>query len=533
MRLGEILVARGLVSTEDIEQAIARQREEGGRLGDNLVALGLLTAEQFNDVIHETPRSPQDIEGTGIMPNNLLGLMIKFMYLEQRETPAQLVDALKLPFAIVRELMDDARKKNLVQAMGSGKAKGAAAVLETRYNLTERGNAHATEALARNLYIGPAPVPLSLYQEQILKQRITNELIDNEAILKCFSDLIVPGAFVRKIGPAINSGRTILLYGPPGNGKTSIATRTAGIFQHVVYIPYCVDIDGQIMQLYDSSVHAPAMEEVVAVALSEQSKGLRKEEFDHRWVACRRPTVVVGGELSLEMLDLNYSTEAKFYEAPMHVKALNGTFIIDDFGRQLVSPEALLNRWIVPMESRVDYFKLNTGKSFHIPFDELVIFSTNMAPDDLMDPAFLRRIPYKIELFEPTLEDFKKIFTVVAEHEGLQLDDDLFDYVVNQLTVENDYHLAYYQPKFIVDQVVNACKYEGTAPGITRELIDEALQNLYVQIGQKAIEVKLAAERPAAPPKVPVAAKAPEAAPGPFGGVDLDSRPAAPANAGE
>ena len=259
MRLGEILVARGLVSMEDIEQAIVRQREEGGRLGDNLVALGLLTAEQFNDVIHETPRSPQGIEETGILSNNLLGLMIKFMYLEQRETPAQLVDALKLPFAIVRELMDDARKKNLVQAMGSGKAKGAAAILETRYNLTERGNAHANEALARNLYIGPAPVPLSLYREQTLRQRITNELIDNDAILECFSDLIVPGAFVRKIGPAINSGRTILLYGPPGNGKTSIATRTAGIFEHVVYIPYCVDIDGQIMQLYDSSVHSPAM----------------------------------------------------------------------------------------------------------------------------------------------------------------------------------------------------------------------------------------------------------------------------------
>jgi energy-coupling factor transporter ATP-binding protein EcfA2 len=549
MRLGEILVARGLVSLEGIEEAIARQRDEGGRLGDNLVALELLTVEQFNEVIHETPRSPQSLEETGILSNNLLSLMLKFMYVEQRETPAHLVDAMKLPFAVVREIMDDARRKNLVQAMGSGKAKGAAAVLETRYNLTERGNAQASEALARNLYVGPAPVPLTLYQEQTLRQRITNEMIDNDAILKCFSDLIIPGAFVRKIGPAINSGRTVLLYGPPGNGKTSIATRTAGIFEHIVYIPYCVDIDGQIMQVFDSSVHTPAMEEEVVESLSEQSKGLRKEEFDHRWVACRRPTVVVGGELTLEMLDLNFSSEAKFYEAPMHLKALNGTFIIDDFGRQLVSPEALLNRWIVPMESRIDFFKLNTGKSFHVPFDELVIFSTNLQPDDLMDPAFLRRIPYKIELFEPSIEDFKKIFAAVAEYEGLEVDDDIIAYVIHQLTIENSFHLAYYQPKFIIDQVIHACKYEGTSPAITTELVDEALQNLYVQIGQKATEGAVRGVQPpraatpppaeaAAPPPPPAetpppgeapAPAAPSATPGPFGGVDLDQESAKPA----
>ena len=457
MRLGEILVARGIVSLDGIEQAAEHQRANGGRLGDNLITLGLLTQEQLEGVMHDTPRSPKTMAGTGLSQANITSLILKFMYVEQLDTISKLMDNSKLPYNIVKIIIDDLVGKKYLEVLGSGGADGSRT--ETRYALSSAGREMGVEAASQNVYMGPCPVSLEQFQEQVLKQRITNEVTTEAAIRECFEGLIIPDHFLAAIGPAVNSGRTLLMYGPPGNGKTSVATRIAEIFTHIVYVPYAVDIDGQIMQVYDSSIHIEAVDdESKELLVAQQSRGLRKDDFDQRWLACRRPVVVVGGELTLEMLDLSYNEDAKFYEAPMHVKALNGTFIIDDFGRQLVTPESLLNRWIVPMESRVDYFKLTTGKSFQLPFDEFLIFSTNLEPNDLMDPAFLRRIPYKIELFEPTVEDFHRIFVIIAKHSGLELPDDVFEYVVHQLSVKNSFHLAYYQPKFIIDQVLAECK---------------------------------------------------------------------------
>ncbi|MEE8545836.1 MAG: ATP-binding protein [Alphaproteobacteria bacterium] len=507
MRLGDILVAQGLVSLQAVEQAVDRQKVEGGRLGENLVALGLLTAEQLEDVLHETPVSPKTVASTGIPLGILQSLMLKMMYVEQRESPARLAEGMRLPYNVIKTLLDDAVKKKYVQSMGT---EGEGGLADIRYTLSERGRQESVEALNRSLYIGPAPVSLTAYQERTLQQRISNEQLNAQAVRDCFSDLIVPEHFIRKIGPAVNSGHTMLLYGQPGNGKTSIATRLAQIFQHIIYVPHCVEIDGYIMQIYDAAIHKLPVGDDSGAVLARQSEARRREDFDQRWVACRRPIVVVGGELTLDMLDLTYSEDAKFYEAPMHVKALNGTFIVDDFGRQLVSPEHLLNRWIVPMESRIDFFKLHTGKSFQIPYDQLLIFSTNLEPDDLMDPAFLRRIRYKIELYEPNREDYRKIFEAVSRHARLELPDDIFDYVVDQLQVANDIHLAYYQPKFIVDQVIAACKYEGIPPSYSRERVSDALRNLYVRMESAAKDVEQEQEREAvAPSPAPAPASAP------------------------
>jgi hypothetical protein len=274
----------------------------------------------------------------------------------------------------------------------------------------------------------------------------------------------------------------MLLYGPPGNGKTSVALRYASVFDDVIYVPYAIMIEGQLIRVFDPSVHVP-LTSVTSIDNDNELSFARREELDARWVPVKRPFIVVGGELTLEMLDLRYNATAKFYEAPLHMKALGGCFIIDDFGRQLVSPTNLLNRWIVPLESRVDYLKLHTGKSFSIPFEELVMFSTNLDPEDLMDPAFLRRLPYKIEIGSPSLKLYEQIFKKECERQGIELPEEIFEGIVYKVTKEKGLDLAAYQPRFIVDQVMATCRFMGQPPHFEPRFIDYAIDNLRVRRG--------------------------------------------------
>jgi predicted ATPase with chaperone activity len=478
MSLGGLLVGRGLVTLADVDAALERQRVEGGRLGDNLIALGLLTAEQLLSVIHSAPPIPTAISETGISQRNLLNLLLKFMHLEACETVTELAGRMKLTHRVVQQLLDDAAQQRLLQALGSVRGGISGSI---RYSVSEQGRAAAKDALDQNLYLGPVPVCLAAYQEQIQRQRIANEMLDEETLRKGFEGLVVPEHYHRKLLPAINAGRTVLLFGPPGNGKTTLATRIATLFKDVVYIPYAVEVAGQIIKIFDPSLHKPTVSEADAAALSGKG-GLQRDRFDERWVACSRPVAIAGGELTLEMLDLQHNPDTKFYDAPLHVKALNGMLLIDDFGRQKMDPNDLLNRWIVPMENQIDYLKLNTGTSFSLPFDELLVFSTNLQPSDLMDPAFLRRISYKIKLFSPNREEYRQIFNGVARAYGLELIDEIFDFVVERLTVKGKFGLAYYQPKFICEQATEACKCFGLRPQLTKELAAEALSNLYFDI---------------------------------------------------
>jgi hypothetical protein len=273
------------------------------------------------------------------------------------------------------------------------------------------------------------------------------------------------------------------MFGPPGNGKTTFASRLARLFEQTVYIPYAIEVAGQIIKVFDPGLHRP----IVAADDRDRSinQALGAEAGDTRWVACHRPFALAGGELTLEMLDLRYDTQAKLYDAPLHVKAVNGVFLIDDFGRQRIDPTVLLNRWIVPMENRLDYLTLNTGMNFSLPFDELLIFSTNIDPQIIMDVAHLRRIAYKIKFSAPDKDEYRRVFDAEATSHGLKLTDDVFAFIVETLTVRHDFGLAYFQPKFICDQARRICESFATEPRLTRELTMEALANLYLQIEQE------------------------------------------------
>ena len=482
MNLSDILVAQRLVSTDDIRRAGEYQREKGGRLSDVLVVLGILTEEQASGAVAAIPAAPGNVADTGLDPLFLLQLMIKGIYTENLELPSQFGDAMCLPANVVAQLVTDALERKLVEGVGMVDI-GGGAVAEMRYALTKAGRDWAVEAMGQSQYFGPAPVTLEAFCERIGRQRIGGEWVSREMMEAAFSHVVMPDRLMKRLGPAVNSGTAMLIYGPAGNGKTTMAEIVGKIFQTVVYIPHCFVAEGQIVKVFDPTVHAPIPESEGGAV-----RGLRRERFDKRWVACSRPMVITGGELTLEMLDLKFNPLAKFYEAPLHIKALNGTFLIDDFGRQRVKPEDILNRWIVPLNSRVDYLTFHTGKTVQIPFDELVIFSTNLHPNDLMDPAFQRRIAYKLETVEPPEELFRKVFAALSAKSGLELDDAIYNRVLDGIRGA-EAQLAFFQPKFIVDQVLASCKFEGMDPQFTEENVDDALLNLFVKSESKMFGV--------------------------------------------
>ena len=426
----------------------------------------------------EPPARPSLIEEMDVEKNLLMNLVAKTMYVSGVTTPSRLADYTKLSKTIVTQLLEEMQELGLVESKGS---LGSDIKSEFRYALSSKGSGSATEAFEKSQYVGPAPVSLNSFSDQIKRQSIIHEKVDKETLANSLSDLVLPGDLVHRLGPAVNSGKSILLYGASGNGKSCIAEALGNSFSQVIYLPYCFEIDGHIINFFDEMIHRridPTSDESPHKNMFPNAE---TTDIDPRWVACKRPVVLTGGELTLEMLDLIFTPYSKYYEAPLQLKAVGGVFIVDDFGRQKTSPQAILNRWIVPLEHGRDFLTLHTGKKFPVPFDELVVFSTNIPPSNLSDEATLRRLYYKIEVPSPTPDDYGTIFNDVCREKGISLPDGLISFIFKEFYKKNNLSPSGYHPKYLVEHVAAICNFHNQEVALNKDLLRIAWNNFHVE----------------------------------------------------
>lgn len=420
------------------------------------------------------PPAPKRIEEMKLPIVMMRDILLKTIFRKNIDMVSDLAKALRLPIPVTQELIDMAREQRLLEATGTLNANNGN---EMGYQLTDAGKARALDALAQSEYFGAMPVPLDVYREQVKRQSIRNLMVTRAQLTNAMGHLVLPDALIGNLGPAVSAGRSILMYGPPGNGKSSISNGIRDALGDMVYVPHAIEYAGQVITVYDPIVHNAVADEVDDPNVLRKTSG----KFDTRYVKCERPTVITGGELSLNMLDLVYNPTAKTYQAPLQLKSTGGIFIVDDLGRQAEPPQALVNRWIVPLEESKDILALQSGEKFEVPFDTLVIFSTNFHPNEIFDQAALRRIFFKIKIDGPNQENFLKIFAMVARKRNMPLNEKALIHLlkVKYPTIDNVY--ANYQPIFLIDQMISICEFEGMPYQMTPELIDRAWANMFVK----------------------------------------------------
>jgi len=420
------------------------------------------------------PPAPKRIEEMKISVVMMRDILLKTMFRKNITLVSDISQAICLPIPVTQELVDMARVQKLLEATGTLNANSGN---EMGYQLTDAGKSRTLDALAQSEYFGAMPVPLAVYSEQVKRQSIRNLQISRDQLTGAMGHLILPPALLDQLGPAVGAGRSILMYGPPGNGKSSISNGIRDAMGDKIFVPRAIEYAGQVITVYDPIVHSAAENQV------DDPNSLRRtgNRYDTRYVRCERPTVITGGELSLDMLDLVYNPTARTYQAPLQLKSTGGIFIVDDLGRQAEPPQALVNRWIVPLEENKDILALQSGEKFEVPFDTLVIFSTNFHPNEIFDKAALRRIFFKIKIDGPDQEDFLKIFAMVARKRKMPLDEATLVHLlkVKYPEIENVY--ANYQPIFLIDQMISICDFEGIPYQMSPDLVDRAWDNMFVK----------------------------------------------------
>jgi len=416
------------------------------------------------------PAPPNTIEETGLHPDTLAQLLLKTL-VGGEASGTGLAEKLRLPYSVLEALVQHARVEKLLEVRGAS-GTGSAGY---RYVLTDLGRDRAGQFFEMSRYVGPAPVPLAQYNAYVRACVDARPYLDRRTLSTGFEHLVVGNAMLDQLGPAVNSGKALFLYGAPGNGKTVVAEGIGRALGGEMHVPFAVDVDGQTITMYDPVNHLR-----MAEAASSQSV-IATAAHDRRWECIRRPVVVVGGELTLEMLDLTFNPISKFYEAPIQLKANGGVFVVDDFGRQRIPPRDLLNRWIVPLESRVDFLTLHTGRKFEIPFNVFIVFATNLKPESLADEAFLRRIPYKILAKNPTMDEYCRIFELNCRRRGLTFDAVMVEYLERKYYKPRHLQMRACHPRDLISQVVDICRYTNREPVITRELLDAACGSYFIE----------------------------------------------------
>ena len=412
------------------------------------------------------PREPTTVREAGLTDSEVESLILKYLLAKGEATGRDVADQTRLPFVIMDALMRQMKYDQLLVY------RGTATMNDYVYQLTDLGRERARRLAEHCSYYGAAPVPLKDYIEGVAAQSLTKQHPTVADLEQAFEDLLINKKMLGRLGPAINSGRGMFLFGAPGNGKTSIAERVTRAFGQFIWIPRAIGIDGEIIRLFDPNSHEEA-------PLPTNNALWDGAQIDKRWVRIRRPTIVVGGELMMENLEVTINTSTGISESPVQLKSNCGTLVIDDFGRQKMSVDQLLNRWIVPLEKRYDFLNLPNGKKIQVPFDQLIVFSTNLEPKDLVDDAFLRRIPYKIEVVDPSEQEFRDLFVMMCPKLGFEYDQAAIDYVIKTHYLAVNRRFRCCQPRDLLQQVKNHCLYQKLPLKLSPEYFDLAVENYF------------------------------------------------------
>lgn len=435
-------------------------------ISDDIASLG------FSKALLNTLREPRNVEETGISEEFIAGLALKILYFGGQLKGWQVAQMMRLHFSgVVEPVLQGLKNQHLVQVTGGSNLNRAS----YQYIITDKGAQRARELLERNRYVGPCPVTLKHYIEVVKLQSQNRRLVNQRDVRFAMQGLVLSNEILDRIGPAVNSFRSVFVYGPPGNGKTSIAKAIANkLLTGNIMIPHAIMESGQVIKVFDAEVHSAVD--------SEEAQLAKGTGLDKRWVFCNPPAVITGGELTLQDLDLQWSDTNRYYEAPFQLKSNGGMLLIDDFGRQQMEPRELLNRWIVPLEERLDFLTFHTGKKFAVPFETLIVFSTNLDPESLVDEAFLRRIRHKMGIFNPTEEQYYRIFKSVCLNRGIEFDKDAFVHLLNEHYFKPGRELKACHPRDLLDQMVDFATYHGEPPGMTSDLVDRAARSYFAEL---------------------------------------------------